>query len=221
MKIAITALEGRRGGDEVALTVKICNNEHIEERMLLVASRMLFEIGNIAGGNLPYELTYEQFDELEYDSKLWEAVKKALDILAYGDNSKKRLSDKLRQRGFEREISEEAAEYVEKMGLVDERRQLSHLVEQLIAKGYGPSRIKQELIKKGISSDIISDELDDILSEVDFDLLLEKLIRKKVDLSLIDGSLCGRKYREKVIASMFRYGYSSDMTRRILRELEN
>ncbi len=220
MEISITALEGRRGGDEVVLTVKLTNGENIEERMLTVDSRMLFEIGNIAGGELPYALSCEQFDELEYDSRLWKAVKKAFDILSYGDNSKKRLCEKLRQRGFDREISESAAEYVEQLGLVDERRQLKHIVEQLIAKGYGPSRIKQELIKKGISGEIISDELDDIFCEFDFDEILERTVRRKIDISRLDSSIDGRKYREKIISSFFRYGYSPDSVRRILRRIE-
>ena len=56
MKISITALEGRRGGDEAALTIKLTNGEQVEERELVVASRMLFEIGYIGGGVLPYEL---------------------------------------------------------------------------------------------------------------------------------------------------------------------
>lgn len=219
MKIAIIALEGRRGGDEAALTIRITNGEMVEERELVVASRMLFEVGNIAGGALPYELSCEQFDVLEYDAKLWEAVKKAYDLLAYGDNSKKRLAEKLRQRGFDREIAEEAAEYAEKLGIVDEKRQLAHIVSQLTAKCYGRSRIKQELMKKGISREIIDDELDELLEEVDFDELLMKLLRKKVDVSLIGPGPEGRKYREKVISAMFRYGYSPDTVRRALREL--
>ena len=220
MKISITALEGRRGGDEAALTIKLTNGEQVEERELVVASRMLFEIGNIAGGVLPYELNCEQFDELEYDARLWEAVKKAYDLLSYGDNSKKRLCEKLRQRGFDREIAEEAAEYAERIGAVDEKRQLRHTVEQLIAKCYGRSRIKQELIKKGISREIIEDELDELLCEVDFDELLEKLLKKQVDFSKLDSSPDGRKYREKVISAMFRYGYPPDIVRRMLREME-
>ena len=211
MKISITALEGRRGGDEAALTIKLTNGEQVEERELVVASRMLFEIGNIAGGVLPYELNCEQFDELEYDARLWEAVKKAYDLLSYGDNSKKRLCEKLRQRGFDREIAEEAAEYAERIGAVDEKRQLRHTVEQLIAKCYGRSRIKQELIKKGISREIIEDELDE---------LLEKLLKKQVDFSKLDSGPDGRKYREKVISAMFRYGYPPDIVRRMLREME-
>ena len=219
MEIAIVALEGRRGGDEAALKIRIRDGERVEERELVVASRMLFEIGNIGGGVLPYALSCEQFDTLDYDAKLWEAVKKAYDLLAYGDNSKKRLSEKLRQRGFDREIAEEAVEYAERLGVVDEKRQLEHVVGQLVSKCYGRSRIKQELIRKGISREIIDEYLDDLLEEVDFDALLEKLLRKKVDFEMIGSGPEGRKYREKVISAMFRYGYSPDEVRRKLREI--
>ena len=44
MEIAIVALEGRRGGDEAALKIRIRDGERVEERELVVASRMLFEM---------------------------------------------------------------------------------------------------------------------------------------------------------------------------------
>ena len=219
MKIAITDIKERRGGDEAVLTITISNGDNAEYRELIVAARMLFEVGNIAGGVIPYGLTSDQFDILEYDAKLWEAVKKAIDLLAFGDNSKKRLSEKLRQRGFDREISEDAAEYVEKLGLVDEKRQIRHLVSQLVSKGFGKSRVKQELIRKGISREVIEEELDELLDEVDFDENLEKLLRKKVNFSLMTNDADGRKYREKVVSAMFRYGYSPADVREKLREM--
>ena len=219
MRIAVTALEERLGGDEVLVTVGISNGENSEERKLAVASNMLFEIGRIGPGALPYELSEEQFDLLEYDSRLWSAVKKALDLLSYGDCSKMRLCGKLVQRGFSREISEDAAEYAERLGYIDEREQLSRAVNSLAEKGYGRSRIKQELVKKGISREVISDGLEDLLDEIDFDESLAELLDRKVDFSRLDSSPEGLKYRESLISAMFRYGYSPSDVKRKLREM--
>ena len=219
MRIAVTALEERLGGDEVLVTVGISNGENSEERKLSVASNMLFEIGRIGPGALPYELSEEQFDLLEYDSRLWTAVKKALDLLSYGDCSKRRLCEKLVQRGFARELAEDAADYAERLGYIDEKSQLSRAVDSLAAKGYGRSRIKQELVKKGISREVISDELEILLDEIDFDESLTRLLEKKADLSRLDSSSDGLKYRESLISAMFRYGYSPSDVKRKLREM--
>ena len=80
LDITIIKLESRRGGDEAELTVRIapagdaCGKA--DTRKLAVASKMLFELGNIGAGSLPYPLTTEQFDTLSYQAELWEAVKK-------------------------------------------------------------------------------------------------------------------------------------------------
>ena len=201
------------------MTVGISNGENSEERKLSVASNMLFEIGRIGPGALPFELSEEQFDLLEYDSRLWSAVKKALDLLSYSDCSKRRLAEKLVQRGFSRELSEDAADYAERLGYIDEKSQLSRAVDDLAAKGYGRSRIKQELVKKGISREVISDELDALLDGIDFDESLTTLLERKADLSRLDSSPDGLKYRESLIAAMFRYGYSPSDVKRKLREM--
>ena len=219
MRIAVTALEERLGGDEALVTVGVSNGEHSEERKLAVAANMLFEIGRIGPGSLPFELSEEQFDQLEYDSRLWSAVKKALDLLSYGDCSKRRLCEKLVQRGFSRELSEDAADYAERLGYIDEKSQLSRAVDSLAAKGYGRSRIKQELVKKGISREVISDELEILLDGIDFDESLAELLDRKVDFSRLDSSPEGLKYRESVISAMFRYGYSPSDVKRKLRDM--
>ncbi len=217
LSIVITAIEARRSGDEAVLTVEISSGgEHTEIRKLSVASKMLFEIGNIGMGSIPYALTPEQFDTLEYDASLWEAVKKGLDILSYGDNTKSALCVKLRQRGFGRFISEDAAEYIAELGYINEVQILERTVEQLAdVKLYGPSRIKNEIYKKGISREIVAEHLEDCLEKIDFEENLLKLVRKKCDCDAI----LERDYREKFYAAMYRLGYSPNQTRDAIKTI--
>lgn len=214
VSITIIQLAPRRMGEEVELTVKISDGgEHEEARKLVLASKMLFEIGNIGVGSLPYTLTVEQFDTLEYDAKLWEAVKKGLDLLSYGDNTKSALTTKLRTRGFDRYISEDAAEYLAALGYIDERRILERAVEQLAnVKLYGKGRIKSELYKKGISREVLAEHLGECFDEIDFDENLMKLIKRKCDFE----ALSDRKYRESFYAAMYRLGYTVSEVRAAL-----
>ncbi len=218
LKITIVALEARRGGDEAELTVKITAGESREEtQKLAVGTKMLFEIGNIGVGVLPYELTQEQFDTLEYDAELWKAVKKGIDLLAYSDNTKFTLTKKLRERSFDKYIAEDAAEYLADAGYIDEKRMLERAVEQLAnVKLYGKSRIKSELFKKGISREVLSEYLDECFDKVDFEENLIRLLEKKCDLSAMDD----RKYRESLYAAMYRCGYSVSDVRAAIKQME-
>ena len=214
VNIEIVKLEPRRMGEEVVLTVRICNGEHEQTEKLTVASKMLFEIGNIGVDVLPYALTKESYDTLYYDASIWEGVKKGIDLLSYGDNTKSQLITKLRQRGFDRYISEDAAEYICALGYIDERRMLENAVERLAnVKLYGKSRIKSELYKKGFSRDVLSRDLSDMLCQVDFEENLKKLIRIKCDYS----RLSELKYRESLYAAMYRYGYSPSETKAAIK----
>lgn len=203
-------------GEEVELTVRLAAGENEDMQKLSVASKMLFEIGNIGVGSLPYPLTREQFDSLEYSAKLWEAVKKGLDLLSYGDNTKSALILKLRSRGFDKYTAEDAAEYITELGYIDERGIMERAVEQLAnAKLYGKSRIKNELYKKGICREIITEYLPDMLDSIDFEANLCKLVKRKCDFD----RLFDCKYRESFYASMYRLGYSPSETRTAIKSV--
>ena len=178
---------------------------------------MLFELGNIGAGSLPYPLTTEQFDTLSYQAELWEAVKKGLDLLAFGDNTKASMITKLKSRGYDKYTASDAADYLAEHGYIDERRMMERAVEQLAnGKLYGPSRIKSELYKKGISRDILDDELTELLESVDFEENLLRLVRKKCDMARLDDP----KYRESVYAAFYRYGYSPSATRTAIKRIQ-
>lgn len=201
-------------GEEVELSVRLSAGGNEDIQKLAVSSKMLFDIGNIGVGSLPYTLTREQFDSLEYSARLWEAVKKGLDLLSYGDNTKSALIIKLRSRGFDKYTAEDAAEYICDLGYIDERGIMERAVEQLAnVKLYGKSRIKNELYKKGISREIISEYLPDVLDSVDFEANLCKLVRRKCDFD----RLFDCKYRESFYASMYRLGYSPSETRSAIK----
>ncbi len=214
MRLAIVALKPRGSGEEVELSVSIESGENRELRSLVVSTKMLLELGNVGPNVLPFELSTAQLDSLLANAELWIAVKKGLTLLSYADSSKRRLADKLRERGFERFVAEDAAEYIASLGYIDESRQLSREARALAAKGYGRSRIRAELMRRGFGSDALL-ELDDALADVDFDEVLRAALLKKVRVE----RLSDRKYVESLIAAMFRLGHAPAEVRAALREL--
>lgn len=206
----IVAIEARRGGAERLVTLTLSDGEHTQTQKFAVGVKMLREVGGFDVEKLPCTITREQVDTLEYNSKLWTAVKKGLDILEYSDNTRAQMIKKLRERSFDKYISEDAADYLVANGYIDEGGMLERLVDKLAnGKLYGKSRIKTELYKKGISRSLIDERLAELFEEIDFEANLRRLIVKKCDVS----SLSDRDYRERVYAAMYRLGYGVSDTR--------
>lgn len=214
LSIKITALEMRRGGAEAYITVRIENGTNSEEKKLALWAKLLRKVANVSEENLPFALTRDQLDALEYGAEVWRAVKKGLDILSFADCTRLAMVKKLRERGFDKYTAEDAADLLVINGYINEKKLLELLVDKLAnTKLYGPSRIRAELYKKGFSRNALDEYLDLFMAEVEFEENLKRLLIKKCDFSRLDE----QKYRESVYAAMYRYGYSVSDTRAAIK----
>ena len=138
------------------------------------------------------------------------AVRTALNILDYADNTEKKLREKLARKGHAPEAVDFAVEHVKRIGALDDARYMRRLAELLATvKLYGRRRIVNELYVKGFKrSDILS--LD--LSEVDFGVLCAERIRRTT-----------ARYPEweKMYASLIRYGFTPQDIREAKETIEN
>lgn len=135
---------------------------------------------------------------------LSEAVASASNILAFADNSEKRLREKLAVRGFDDGIIDAAVNKMKSAGLINDARLIRSSGEYLAEKKlYGKSRIKLELQKKGFDRRLIDEELDRGLEDVDFKENCVKFIKKKKLTDKIKDSTSARA----VTAALTRYGY--------------
>lgn len=138
-------------------------------------------------------------------------VKSALNMLAYAENTKKGLVQKLKQKGYSPESIKFTIEYLEEKRLLNEERYLFRLVENLAkVKGYGEKRIKMELIHKGFSESSLRNGLEDALLQVDFDEVCYNFAKK-----VYNGD------REKTFGKLIRHGHSYERAARVLTQLEN
>ena len=113
----------------------------------------------------------------------------ALRILSYGDNTAKKLYTKLISRGIAKDIASEVVEEMMSRGYIDERRQLSRLIEKEANVSLsGPMKIRAKLISAGFSSSDIDDVTDTLLREgvIDFSRSAELLIEKKLTRGATD-----------------------------------
>lgn len=82
----------------------------------------------------------------------------AMDLLARREHSFKELVDKLCSR-FPQEFVDSEVDKLRQEGLQSDDRYTEGYVRSKQQKGYGPSRIRSELWRKGIASELINDHL--------------------------------------------------------------
>lgn len=78
----------------------------------------------------------------------------ALSLLSHREHSKKELTTKLKTRGHEDEEIEAIIERLEEINYLNDERFAEIFVRSRISKPLGASRIQQELIQKGINSEL-------------------------------------------------------------------
>ena len=140
------------------------------------------------------------------------AFNKASDLLALRDHSEKELLQKLRQKGFA-DGAEEAMEKLKSYGYLDDSRFALRFAQELQrVKHYGKKRIEQELYRKGVSREVVSDTLE----QLDFDedalpALIERRYLRQLDTE---------KGVQKTVAALQRMGYSFGEIRDALRKVQ-
>ena len=140
------------------------------ERVRLSVSRELYySLGSPGRGAV---LGGETLERLVRDDTEWRAMKKALSLLSASDKNKLALRRKLYECGFGRAEVEMALEYCVNLGYIDERRQLSILIEREANRSLrGREYIRKKLISKGYSSSDIEEVTDALVENGDIDFV--------------------------------------------------
>ena len=163
----------------------------------------MMEVPNTAGASF------------EEDAQFVAAKKKALDLLNYQPLTFARLVEKLREREFSEELAQAAAERMQELGLVNDeeyaRRSFRYYSE---TKCYGARRVRQEMLHKGVPSDIISR----VFEETDVDWIALALVRLRKKYPDANDN---PKAKNRAYGGLARYGFSPSEIRNALTELES
>lgn len=147
------------------------------------------------------EIDEDEWQELVEGINYKKALNKCADLLSRRDHSVKEMKMKL-QRTVDSKSAQKAIDRYIEAGYLDDERFCRSLVEYLINnKKYSENHIRQECYKRGISSDIINNVLEDFyIDNVD---TIAALIQSKY-LS----KLQQKNGTQKVIAALMRKGFS-------------
>lgn len=126
----------------------------------------------------------------------------AIYLLSRRDHGRNELAQKLKIKGYEQADIEQAVEYCDHLGYLDDQRFAQGLVRQHIAKGHGEMRIRQELKQKSLSAEVVDCAL--AQQSVDWFELARQTAEKKFNLA----EVVDQKGRAKQIRFLQYRGFS-------------
>lgn len=89
-----------------------------------------------------------------------EAKSAALKLVLTKRRTEKEVIEKLKNKGFSEEEATSAASYYKETGYIDHREYAMRFVHDAAhIKGFGPLRIRRELLIRGVEENLISDAL--------------------------------------------------------------
>lgn len=120
---------------------KFTGGETLKVNVALVADFSLFS---------GRELDDEEFTELRGRASAMNARARAMRILGARQMSRRELIDRLVEKGESEEDAEDAADYLDSLGILDDGEYAGSIVRHYSSRGYGMGRIKSELRRRGV-----------------------------------------------------------------------
>lgn len=158
------------------------------------------------------ELNDAEYDELYSASTLSLAKARALRIINTRPMSRREMYDRLVSKGETPDNAELCADWLCDMGLINDRSYAASVVRHYAAKGYGVSRIKQELKRHGIDRALWDEALEELPEQDDY---IERFLRSR----LTDPG--DRAQVKKVSDALFRRGYSWEQIKHALNNFNS
>lgn len=184
------------------LTVTLESGEEIKTTLGVVTDQRLFS---------GRELDGEALDALRLDSARALAREKALTYVSQRQMSCRELRDKLRQKGVDEDTAAYCVAWLLDHGLIDEESYAAAIVRHYAAKGYGPGRVRAELIRRGIPRELQEDALNAMpASDAKIDRFIASRLRDPED----------RDEVRKLTAALYRRGFSGEEIRSALRRFQ-
>lgn len=143
------------------------------------------------------------------------ARKRVLMLLTDHDRTESELREKLEKAGFEPTTIEDAIQYAYGYGYIDDHRYAVHYIERFLEMR-SRERVRFDLMKKGLSSELISQAMEEV-GEVDQSALIRmQALKKKKTLRGDDPTADKRK----LIQSFVRKGFALSEVLHVVEEFE-
>lgn len=150
------------------------------------------------------EINKEEIEEIKESDVADKAYNKALKYLGYRSHSRFELKRKLK-RNFPEAITESVLDQLEEDDFINDRDFAREYLEVGKKRLYSPKKIRSELNKKGVESQIINQVLEELTDEKIQEMAV-KLAKKKFD-RINQEKNDKAQIRKKVLGYLSRRGY--------------
>ncbi len=165
------------------------------------------------------EISDGRFSSLIKENRLFHIKQRAFRYLGRRQHSTSELQIKLKQKGYETELIKEVLGDLKQKNYLDDTEFAKMFVEEKIKlKLWGEQKLRSELIKKGIKTEIISDVLRNIISDED-KLNNAMIVAEKKYVALMTRGLNNETIKNKLIAFLNSRGYNYDLIKEVCDEL--
>jgi len=168
---------------------------------------------------LNQEISEEFLSTLLGDDQKYQLKQSALNYLSRRHHSKNEIRTKLRQKKFDSEQIEQTLNELEQNNYVDDHSFAQIFIDEKVkAKNWGKNKVKSELIKRGVSSKVITDVISEKFSgesEIEAGLELAKKKLKK----LLNRNIEQKKIQSSIYSFLISRGYDYDLCKQIYVKL--
>lgn len=158
-------------------------------------------------------ITNEEYNKIISFNNSDKLLLEALMICSRKDISKKELIKKLKNKCKKEETINNVISYLEDNNIINDETYLFNLISMLEYRKYGYNNIKQELIKKGISKELIDNKyIKNLDKEYEFAKEnLAKLLNKKMTMNYLKSK---RSHYENLI----RLGFDNEVIQELFKD---
>lgn len=154
------------------------------------------------------ELNTSTIRKIKESAEINDTLQKAYKILAHGLYTKKEIKDRLLRKKCNPNIVDKVIKKLLNLNYLNDERYMEEYLTYAKNKGYGPKKIKSELIKKGINDQLIATiEFDN--QEDSIEIQIEKLSKKYQSCNYQN------KY-QKIYNHLILLGYDSNSIKYVL-----
>ena len=181
--------------DKVIL--KLSNGESLEINEDIVLDYFLY---------VNKELTVKELQEIKESAQTSSALNAAYSLLSRSQYTKKEIRQRLQKKNYKDKIVDKVIQKLLNLGYLNDKEYVKDYL--LYAQGKGPRKIKSELIKKGIS--------DNLIKEIDFDNQ-DLEIAKQIDKTILKYQIYNYRTKfTKIYNHMVLLGFDAEKVKDIL-----
>lgn len=160
----------------------------------------------------------ERIKEIVYKEEKLKAKSTALKILERTLKTESEIREKLTERGYDENITEETIEFLKSYNFINDENYVKLFVKEKL-KSKGKNKIKFDLQQKGVDSHLISEAFLEISDDVEH-LKAKELCIKKYNI-LKKSTDDERKIKEKLFRYLVSRGYDFSLSNGIIKETIN